>query len=235
MSPHRVVAAKAAGNAVVATVQHVFDLPLAVLGIAVGTSATVVSNQLGHWLVPGYFLGALLLMSTLEILTCYFSNPKAQRRAFNWERVITGKFLLVSLVLVAMLLDGMLYFGSRFVPGDWEVLGQGILPITISSLTWFLMAEAARTVRNVARSEGDSAIPPVVLWVVRQLRKVDEKRYGEQETPAHRWTDDLTVEQIEDLLKQRRQIDGAGAHPSLADVPIDPPPPPLPPLSGGAG
>jgi hypothetical protein len=215
-----VATAKTAAAAVYDSVRHAFDLPTAGLGLMLGSaaSAATAGDWLGRWLVPGYFLGAMLVMSTMEMVTCYLSHPKADRRSFNWERSITGKLLLVSLVIVALLLDGMLYFGSRFVPGEWQVIGQGTLPITISSITWFIIAEAARAVRNVARSEGEGAIPPAVLWFIRLVKRVDEKRFsdtGRPGTAPSRWTDGLTEAQVAEIIERYR-----------LEAPVDPNAPP---------
>jgi hypothetical protein len=185
-------------------VGYVFETKAAAVGAAVGVGGT--AGALGHWAAPGYFLVALLAAMTMELLSCYLSKDKPQRREHNWERAFIGKLFIVFLGVCALLLDGAMFFGVRALPVEAKIIGNGVLPVTLSSMVWFLVAEVARTVRNVAHYEGtDTTVPPAILLFLRWVKKRDAERYpGDPAQLPRRWTDDLTEEQIRDVLEHHR-------------------------------
>lgn len=199
---------------VVEHVRYLFDPALVLPGAVLGATTTFsMGSAATRWIVPGYFLGALLAMSTLELFSCYFVTARPKRREFPWEPKITGKLLVVFLVLVSLLLDGVLYFGAQTLPPDFlPLLRRGLLPITMSSLTWLIIAEAARTVHNVSRNPAEVSIPPMILWFIRQWRKEDEANYPGEQLPNTRRIDHLTEDDVRHMLERGR------------DDPDDPPP-----------
>lgn len=189
----------------------------------VGWIAAVVSLEwTTRLLAPGWFMVILLSLMTLEILSKYWKGPE-NGQEFNWEDCVKRKFMLISLVLVAFLMDMLMIVGTHWLNnvglfsgidmGPWFA---GIMLITVGTQIWLIAAEASRIIDTVAHSEGEENIPPVILWVIRQLRKADRMKYAEkhpEEAPrplVRREYDDLTEDDVRDLLqkmKDRRDLD----------------------------
>jgi hypothetical protein len=219
-------------TAMLASVRYIFDPQFAAGGVAVGiasTAATAEARLAGvsasAWVAPGYLLGAVLVSMTFEAGSCYLGKTHEQRREHVWERVWIAKLFILMLVVVAMLLDGAFYFASDLIPAaaGFHSVIRGIMPITMSSLFWFLLAECARVVNNIRHYEGaNSSIPPIVLWFISQFRKEDERRYpGVDGPPPRRWTDDLTAEQVAAMLDEYKR--NGGAVPPAVARPAQPP------------
>jgi hypothetical protein len=205
---------------------HIAEGKIMAVGWVTGSALALV-NLLAdapwtRWIAPGWFGFTLLLLMTIEMLTCYFGASPAGRRTWPWEKHITSKMLLVALALVSLILDSLILVAVRYLPmfragedafPDWAT---GFLPITLSTLIWLNTAEAVRAVKNIAKTTGDDSIPPIILWVIRQLRKVDQARLPPGAKQDKRLMDNVTEEDIRTILKRLELQDA-----------LDPPPQPL--------
>lgn len=149
----------------------------------------------------------LLMLMTGEILTCYYITPKIQRPDYAWEEHFETKLVIGTLAIVSLILDSIFIGLFYWLPVvDFESVplwGSGMLPITLSTLLWLNTAEAARVIRNVSKVRGGAAsIPPVIIWVLHQLRKIDEARLPPGVHPNKRMLDNVTEDDIKFLLKR---------------------------------
>lgn len=162
------------------------------------------------------FFGVLLVM-TLEVVTCYGSTAPELRRKFSWETHWAGKAMILSLWVMCLVLDLIAYRVSGLNPSpnaEWIREIAGVLPFSTSSLVWFVIADGKRIVQHVKHAQGSDYIPPGPLWFFRGakvLYKFDEIQYnGPGEKPDRRTADRLvrgkaTVEELETLLAIARQ------------------------------
>jgi hypothetical protein len=185
------------------------DSKAVLAGIGITAALEIAWPQL---LAPGWFVFTLLILNSLELGTCFRGKHPLERRDFNWERHIVGKLMILSIAIVALVMDSMVLVIARTIPTLYEfpVIGQGFLPITVATLFWLNSAEAYRVIKNVANSEGDMYIPPMVLWILRQIKMTDEARYHvlagqhlpkDVPTPPKRWYDNLTEEEVQDFVE----------------------------------
>lgn len=168
-------------------------------------SAASLSSVLA-WLGTGNVLLFLvaLAMQTLEIVTEWGSKARRRHLPFDAKGNIGGKLMVLSLVLVAALLDRVFIFLS---PESIAASVATWMWVTKSTLVWIIIGEAVCIVRHIEKSEGETAIPPVVRWVIRQIRVMDQKRWPGPagQKPPRRWYDDLTEEDIADLMKKMEE------------------------------
>lgn len=155
----------------------------------------------------------LLLLMTIELGASYWTLTAAERRVFMWEREIIGKFLLIVLVVLSLVLDVVIFVAANTMPDHFELLKRGALWVTMTTLLWLLAAEISRILRIVGSSAGEENVPPtlawgvdMIRWVVRNMRKIDKARWQEKhgtdsELPR-RWIDDLTDEEAAIILQQ---------------------------------
>lgn len=162
------------------------------------------------WGTAGILLLALLLTMTASLLVSYFTLPTEKRPYYNWESEITRKLILLVMVGLSMILDVVLYVGAETMPTRIPILDQGYLFLTLTSLLWLIMAEANRIITAVGDSNG-SDVPPTlsflvghVQWVIRNLRKIDRRRYKtlarHEGEPPRRWMDELTDTEVADIV-----------------------------------
>lgn len=179
-------------------------------------SAAVVEIGWGKFLAPGWFTLTLLLLSTLELATCYYGKTDSEKKAFHWEKHIVGKLMIISIGIVALILDSIIVVILRTLPGQYQfpLLGSGFLPVTVGALIWLNTAEGIRVLNNVARSQGADTIPPILSWFLRKIRQTDEARYhsvlGQHAPtvgpPRHRWQENLTEEEIAAYLEHMKAV-----------------------------
>lgn len=213
--------------------RHVLDPEYAAVGVF---SAGVITSldmfgALPRSLVPGVFIGLLLLLMTAEIATSYLSTPPPMRCDFDWEKRTGAKLLLIALVVISALLDGILFMAIVYLPGGFTRIppwAEGLMPVTLSTVIWLSAAEAGRAILHVAQGTDVSNISPVVLWVIRQLRKVDAMRLPDGQMPDQRLMDHVTEDDITELLgklQKRKDLEepppplAHGEVPRAADVP----------------
>lgn len=163
------------------------------------------------WAPAGIMFIALLVLMSGEMLTEYYGMTKQERVAFVWEREITGKFLLLALVALSLILDMVIYVAVMVLPGEFPIIGGGYLFVTFTTMLWLIAAEVTRITRNIAHSEGAEAIPPTLnvlvkqmRWILKSLRLIDAKRAevaGVEIKEESRWYDTLTEAEIEDLAR----------------------------------
>lgn len=181
-----------------------------------------------HLLAPGWFMVILLAFMTIEMVTKFWKSPKGGGE-FPWEENVKQKILLILLVIVGFLLDMVVIVLMRWIPEligietDWTgPWGKGYLIVTVGTQLWLATAEGSRIVDNIAHSAGEENIPPVILWVIRQLRRADHVRYAKSsdgadgKLPPRRWYDDLTEEDVRVMLRQMDERRN-----------LEPPPPPM--------
>lgn len=170
-------------------------------------------------LAPGWFIVILLAAMTVELWTHHTAvrGPNGTG-THDWAGCVQEKLLLLALVAVALLLDLMVILLMRAVPDEWAHIagpwGAGVMVITISTQVWLIIAEAVRIVDHVAHRTGQENIPPVILWVIRQLRRADRVRWQQHTAdgapPPRRWYEDLTEEDVQrllDTMEQRKTLD----------------------------
>lgn len=164
-------------------------------------------------LVAGVLFAALLIIMSIELFTQYAAlEPRGEaRRAFPWEREITGKFLLLALVIVSLVFDLTVYVVSQRMPGDVALLDNGYLMVTIACELWLLGAQMAASIANIRERVGAEHIPPIMNFAVDRIRLVltfirstDQQRLerSKSSAPPHRWYDHLTADDIREI--QRR-------------------------------
>jgi len=190
--------------------------PAAWLGASAAASMAMQIVPVGSrivWIPAGVMLVALLLFMTGDLLTEYFGMAASERSVYLWEREITGKFLLLTLVVMSIVLDVVIYICARYLPGEFLVLDRGFLFITITTELWLIAAEISRITRNIAHAEGTENIPPPLRMFAKHVRRmlstlrvVDQQRAKEMDQPRklnERWYDgELSEEEIQ-LLAER--------------------------------
>lgn len=202
--------------------RYIFDPVFALVGIfssVILTSLDIFAGIAPRWLVPGVFAICLLSLMTMEIITSYLSTSKLLRAHFDWEQHVGSKLLLIALVIVSAILDGMLLLVITYYPTgpqSFPPWAKGFMPVTISTLVWLGLAEAGRSIIHIAKGTDVSNISPVVLWVIRQLRKVDMMRLPTGESGQKRLLDNVTEDDITTLLKELKSRQN-----------LEQPPPPL--------
>jgi hypothetical protein len=191
----------------VVMMNYIFDIK----AVSTGAFAAMVALLGQHWVTrlaaPGWFMLILLGLMTVELYTRYRRAPEGGG-TYPWERQIAGKIMLVAMVVTAFLLDllviGGMYWGSLSQPeiGPW---GKGLFIITTSTQIWLCAAESFRIVDHIAHHTGEENIPPMVLWVIRQLRRTDKIRFQQQKgdaaPPPRRWYDDMSEDDVKELLR----------------------------------
>lgn len=188
--------------------KYVFNSKAFVAGFS---SMALIEVSWSRFIAPGWFTFTLLLLSTLELATCFYGKNDEDRRAFGWEKHIIGKLMIASIAIVALILDSIIVTIVNTMPEHYSfpLLGSGFLPITLGALIWLNTAEGIRVLNNVRRSQGDSVVPPIMRWFLEGIRKTDEARYHavlgknvpDTPPPPHRWYDNLTDEEIEDFIE----------------------------------
>lgn len=204
-------------------IHYIVEPKIAAVGWGIGGMVAVAEiatpGNLGRWLAPGWLALILLLLMTIELVTCYYATAPHARPGYAWERHISSKLLLVMLVVVSLAIDSMILVALTYFPAPaagFPAWASGFLPITLSTLVWLNTAEAVRSIGHIAQETGETNIPPVVLWVIRQIRKADLQRLPPGAVANKRMIDDMTEDDIAEFLQQmdkRRRL--------------DPPPPPL--------
>jgi len=169
------------------------------------TSMVALALSDPKWLQNVWLLLAVLGMMTLELLTRWRYQKKFQ---FPLElgHDILGKLTLIALVLAAALIDGVLIWLSPIGFLSTEILASNW--VTRGTLLWLFTGEVYLLILNVGKLEGETAIPPVFRYVIRQIRKQDEKRWPMQGHPMDRWYDslsDLTDDEILSLIDRRAE------------------------------
>jgi len=171
--------------------------------LAAGVSSVGVLMELRLFSVV--FLLTILTM-TWELITCWWATPHRTRGEFDWARVIGGKLIVLSLIVPAMALDWLVIFGAEHIRGFASPLAP-YMPVTVTSLVWIIVAQALQGIQNVRHAEGDENVPRILIWALHQIRKRDERRYPFEGVPMRRWWDDLTEEQVEAILSERKKGD----------------------------
>ena len=181
------------------------------------------------WIPVGIMLGVLLLLMTVELVTEYMGMAPSERKVYVWEREISGKIMLLFLVILSSLCDAMLYAVSHYLPREYWFLDNGYMFMTITTIIWLAGAQIIKITTNVAESEGNDNIPPTfdmlvrhIQWVVRNLRRVDQKRMedaGIQRPPA-RAIDTLSDADLAEFLTwqaAKKQVDPSALLDKLED------------------
>src|SRR5688572_10351511 len=118
------------------------DLPsLAALARAAVVSFVAQATIPVFWVPAGILFLALLFMMTAELFTKYAVLLPENRRIFQWEQEITGKFLLIFLVIVSVVFDVTVYLVANRLPHDFALLNQGYLFVTITAELWLFAAQ----------------------------------------------------------------------------------------------
>lgn len=160
---------------------------------------------LGSYLGAGnvWLLLAVLGVMTLEMVTEWGSKIKRRVPGFDPKRNLASKLMLLSLIVVGFILDRV--FISLAGPTLSASLDQWMW-VTKSTMVWIIIGEIVCILRHVEQSEGEKVIPPVVRWVIRQIRVMDEKRWPHPDgKPPRRWYDDLTDDDISELMKKMEE------------------------------
>lgn len=217
--------------------RYVLDPEFAALGVVTGavlTTTNIFTDIMApRWLAPGILTIFLLLLMTAEIFTCFLATPKPLRQEYEWEKHVGAKLLLISLVIVSAILDGIFLLVITYYPtgpAALPVWAEGFMPVMISTLVWLSAAEAGRAIMHVAHGTDISNISPVVLWVIRQLRKVDMMRLPEGENARKRLLDNVTEDDITELLatlKSRSDLELPPAPLDSGPIPIASDAPPV--------
>jgi hypothetical protein len=162
-----------------------------------------------NWLFgPGILVMILMVFMSVEIGTNYRRNP-AMGDDYPWTAKVASKVMLLSLVVVAFLLDLIVIVGMSHVPDgvSWDAgpWARGFPLVTVGAIVWLCVGEGAKIVDHVEKAEGPGAVPPVILWVLRFLRRADEARFRKVHDDGRpvpkRWTDSLSEMTEEDMAE----------------------------------
>ncbi|MCK9513703.1 MAG: hypothetical protein M0R28_21100 [Pigmentiphaga sp.] len=218
--------------------RHVLDPEFAAFGVAAGaiiTTTNIFTDLVApRWIAPGLLTLFLLLLMTAEIFTCFLATPKPLRKSYEWEKHVGAKLLLISLVVVSAILDGIFLLVITYYPtgpAELPVWAEGFMPVMISTLIWLSTAEAGRAILHVAHGTDISNISPVVIWVIRQLRKVDMMRLPAGRQADERLIDRVTEEDITELLGKLKSREELEAPPPPLDTGVPPISANVPPVS----
>jgi hypothetical protein len=161
-------------------------------------AASLLGGAPHWWLAPGWFTVILLVLMTVEMGTRYRGDP-LMGDDYPWITRIASKLMLLSLAVVAFLLDLIIFVGMEHAPdgltwdtGPWA---KGFPVITVGALIWLCVAEAIKVVGHVERAEGPGAVPPAITWILQKMRAEDEKRFRATRDAGaplpKRWSDKL--------------------------------------------
>lgn len=165
--------------------------------------------------MAGVLFITLLFMMTGELFTKYLVLEPEFRKVFVWEQEITGKFLLIFLVVVSLVFDLTVYLVANRLPSEFAFFDQGYLFVTITAELWLLASQMAGVITNIRSRVGRENIPPVMNMAVDQIRALltfikshDRERLKRAKAldpdipDFHRWYDFLTAEDFR-IIKAR--------------------------------
>lgn len=147
-------------------------------------------------------VGALLTMAW-EMVTCWWSQPPSERARHKWDVAIGKKLIILSLIVPAMVIDWLVAYGTDLLWLEGTAITD-YLPVTVGTLVFTIVAQSLQGIANVQKAEGEQNIPGILIWALRQIRQRDEQRFPHDGAPHRRWWDDLTEEQIAEILAARR-------------------------------
>lgn len=194
--------------------------------LAVAAAVSMVWNVIPpvSWLPVGMFLIALLVLMSIELGTEWWSLDARGRSEYFLHRKIVGKIMLILIIVVCFVSDVTIYYAVSVMPGEFAVLDNGFLFVTLTGLLWLIAAELVCIIKNYrAAGEGASIPPPVAMvadgirWVIQNLKIVDKAKWQAEHPgvplPKRRERDGLTVEQeaelalrVEEMRRENRQI-----------------------------
>lgn len=170
------------------------------------TLASVLSflSVLAHLKLFAIVLVGALLTMAWEMVTCWWSQPPSARASHKWGVAIGKKLIILSLIVPAMVLDWIVSYATN-VFWDEGTMVTEFLPVTVGTLVFTIVAQSLQGIANVQKAEGEENIPRVLVWALRQIRQRDEQRFPYDGVPRRRWWDDLTEDQIAEIIALRRE------------------------------
>lgn len=144
-------------------------------------------------------LVVLLVLQSLDFLVCFGVIYKSKTQRFSSDLFIgglVGKLMRLGIVLLACALD--LTFGAAFPAASGASLMLSVTPITKAAFAWLIAGEGISIITHIRKSEGDDAIPALVI------RALDRLRMGGKEPPMRREYD---REAIELETEERRAVE----------------------------
>lgn len=238
---------KRATVAVVKEFMHVpeFETGRLLLGSLVASAAmaaTTAVTGLGFiaWRATGILLAALLVLMSVALFTDFYTHE--DKRHYPWNKAIARKVLVVTVIVVSLVLDLVVYQAAQYFPQDFMLMDSGYLFLTMTTLIWLIAAELTCIIHVIEDAGEEDSIPPTLhllarhlKWVLRSMKFVDRSRSGGEEDKdieyPKRWYDDISDEQIEQLAKF---LQGQQVEPPPSAQPATPTPPeerPLYPLN----
>lgn len=144
----------------------------------------------------------LMVVMFAQLYTSY-NRQEHLGLEMDWGKEMRSIGQLFALVIVGVVVDTVIQAQS---PSGFRD-EQGWLRYNVATksiLFWLIGVQILKIVWNVRKTEGTEVIPPVILWFIRQTRFVDAKRWHEHhkedEVPPRRWVDDLTEEDVVEVL-----------------------------------
>lgn len=164
------------------------------------------------WWPVAVLFAAVLFSMTAELVTAFFALSSEGRKAFDWNRRITRKFMLLILIAVSVVMDVVVYSAAQMLPDGVPLVNSGFLFFATTTLLWLFAAEVARIMGDIEDYDnGGIDVPPTmgvlinqIQWIVRSVRRIDKHRWqesGHNGDPPRRWLDDLTDEEVAKLVE----------------------------------
>jgi len=206
---------------------------IAIAGSAMVASLVVHTFDAVAWWATGSAFVSLLLLMSLDLAMRVATHPAKHRENFPWMECLKAKYLILILVAISAVVDGMMYFVASALPGNFAVLEEGWMIVTLATLLWFIGGELWSTISIYQEAHEDHAAPPHlsvfanhIRWVFQGVKKVDKKRWSEThedgEPTPERWTDKLanmTDSQAERLAILLQEMDDEQSGVDPTDVP----------------
>lgn len=128
----------------------------------------------GNWILFVLVLG----MQTLEMAVEWGSKRGRHKEGFDPKKNVIGKLMVLSLVVVAWVLDRVFVeLSAGQISGEY----MEWFWVTKSTLVWIILGEAVSITRHIEDSEGKGVIPIPLLVAITWLRTKDRSRWEQSE------------------------------------------------------
>lgn len=210
-----------ANHSTVATVRDFISVPefetgRLLLGSAFASivfAATTVTAGMSFiaWRAVGLLFLALLVLMTVELFTSFYSH--GDKKKFPWNKAVARKVMIISLVVISLVLDMVVYQVVSYFPQEFMILDQGYLFVTMTTCIWLVAAEVTCFLKAVEEAGSEDVIPPTLhllskhlQWLLKSMKFIDRSRSGAMDGEPisdhpKRWYDEISDEEVERLAE----------------------------------
>ena len=150
-----------------------------------GVLAAFLALLTGFWTLANFvLLVVLIFVMTLDIVTAVGAAYRSKTSRFDGDRFfggLVGKLMRIAVVALASLLD--LAFAVVF-PGPAGDFVRTTTPLTKGAFAWLIAGEGFSILHHVRSSEGDDAIPSLIIRALDRLKlgtePLERRHYDEE-------------------------------------------------------